>query len=80
MKLEIKKVSLNINGKKIVEDISLTVIPVAKSPVARPYLSLSKLLYFTTATVKCISPEWAFGDELIEYNLGTIGDRVSMNS
>ena len=27
MKLEIKKVSLNINGKKIVEDISLTVIP-----------------------------------------------------
>ena len=55
-------------------------MPLAKSPVASPYLSLSKLLYFTMATVKCISPRWAFGEELIEYNLGTIGDKVSINS
>ena len=52
----------------------------AKSPVANPYLSLSKLLYFTIATVRCISPKCAFGDELIEYKRGAMGDNVSTNS
>ena len=37
--------------------VSFTAIPLAKSPVAKPYLSLSRLLYFTIATVKCISPK-----------------------
>ena len=46
-----------------------TSMSLAKSPVANPYLSLSKLLYFTIATVRCISPKCAFGDELIEYLL-----------
>ena len=41
---------------------------------------LSKLLYFTIATVRCISPKCAFGDELIEYKRGAMGDNVSTNS
>ena len=60
--------------------VSLTFTRLAKSPVAKPNLSLSKLLYFTIAIVRCTSPEWAFGEELIEYSLGVIGDRVSTNS
>ena len=60
--------------------VLFTSILFARCPVANPNLSLSKLLYFTIAMVRCTSPGCVLGDELIEYNLGVMGDSVSINS